>query len=191
MTGVPCAANLSSRVRNRREPIMSQHQGHPPAQLLVYSFGAGADFEGRLVGALERIEAGGGVRILEALFVRRDTAEGGLTAFDLKGRVGGGLTAPLLSFRFDPAVRRRLTERALAGRDGMRPETLMELGDALEPGTALVALLIEHAWVRALDDAVARTGGSALSDEFVDATALAELAPELLGASGVRAPDSR
>jgi hypothetical protein len=161
---------------------------HPPAQLLVFTFGPGAQFEGRLVGALERIEAGGGVRILEALFVRRDIAGGELTAFDLKGRAGGGLTAPLLSFRFDPAVRRRLTERALGGGTGMQPGTLEELGDALEPGTALVALLIEHAWVSALDDAVARTGGSVLSDEFVDATALAQLAPELLTASGARGP---
>lgn len=152
----------------------------------MYSFGPDAQFEGHLVGALERIEAGGALRILEAMFVRRDAAGGELTAFDLKGRAGGGLTAPLLSFRFDPAARRRLTERALGGDSGMRPDTLKELGDALEPGTALVALLVEHAWAGALEDAVARTGGTTLAAEFVDATALAVLAPELLSASGAR-----
>jgi hypothetical protein len=30
-----------------------------PAQLLVYGFAPGAEFEGRLVGASERIESGG------------------------------------------------------------------------------------------------------------------------------------
>jgi hypothetical protein len=36
------------------------------AQLLVYGFGPGADFEGRLLGALEQIESGGTVRVLDA-----------------------------------------------------------------------------------------------------------------------------
>ena len=39
-----------------------------PKQLLLYRFDADAKFEGRLVGALERMESGGALRILEALF---------------------------------------------------------------------------------------------------------------------------
>jgi hypothetical protein len=38
-------------------------------------------------------------------------------------------------------------------------------------------VLIEHVWAGALDDAVARTGGTPLGGDFVDATALT---PELL-----------
>ena len=152
----------------------------PPVQLLVYAFGPGASFEGRLVGALERIESGGAMRILEALYLRRAAEGGELTAIDLRGRAGGGMTAPLLSFRLDAAARRRATERALAGRSGV---TLRELGDGLEPGGALAAVLVEHVWARALDDAVERTGGTAVSDGFVEATALAQLAPELLAAT--------
>src|SRR5215212_9641020 len=130
---------------------------HPPVQLLVYAFGSDASFEGRLVGAIERIEAGGALRVLEALYVRRDRDGGELTAFDLRGRAGGGgLTAPLLSFRLDKGARRRATQRALAGGVGVKGETLRELGDGLEPGTALAALLVEHSWARALDDAVER-----------------------------------
>jgi hypothetical protein len=156
---------------------------HPPIQLLVYAFGPGASFEGQLVGALERIEAGGAMRILEALFVRRDRAGGELEAFDMRGRAGGGLTAPLLSFRLDPAARRRTSEKALAGGGGVSAGTLRELGDGLEPGGALAAVLVEHVWARALDDAVGRTGGTTVADGFVEATELAELAPELLAAS--------
>ena len=33
-----------------------------PAQLLVYGFAPGAEFEGQLVGAIERIERGGTLR---------------------------------------------------------------------------------------------------------------------------------
>ena len=44
----------------------------PTRQLLVYTFGPGAGFEGQLVGALERIESGGAIRVLDALFVTRE-----------------------------------------------------------------------------------------------------------------------
>ena len=49
-------------------------------QLLLYGFDAGADFEGRLVGALERLESGGAMRIIEALFVGREAGTGELAA---------------------------------------------------------------------------------------------------------------
>ena len=42
-------------------------------------------------------------------------------------------------------------------------------------------MLVEHAWARALDDAVERTGGTTVANGFVEATELAELAP---GAAG-------
>ena len=154
----------------------------PPVQLLVFTFGSDASFEGRLVGALERIEVGGALKVLEALYVRRDRA-GELTALDLRGRAAGGMTSPLLSFRLDERARRRATEQALAGGSTVKGETLRELGDGLEPGTALAALLVEHSWARALDDAVERTGGTTVAEGFVDATELAALMPELLAAS--------
>ena len=48
----------------------------PSRQLLVFGFGADAAFEGQLVGALERVESGGAVRILEVVFVAADEASG-------------------------------------------------------------------------------------------------------------------
>ena len=81
----------------------------------------------------------------------------------------------------DPTV--RLRERAGAGDADHVAETLRELGRMLEPGGALVAILLEHEWARALEDAAARTGGTALTNEFVDATELIELAPDLLAAA--------
>jgi hypothetical protein len=154
----------------------------PSTQLLVYGFGPGADFEGRLVGALERIESGGALRILEALFVASDPETGELVAVDLQGD-SGGIVAPLLGFRLEPAKRRRATERALSSDRGVPGETLRELEEALEPGTAMVAVLVEHKWARALEDAVSRTGGTPLTNAFVETTELAELTPDLLAAA--------
>jgi hypothetical protein len=160
-----------------------------PAQLLVYGFGPDANFEGQLVGALERIESGGTLRILDALFVGRDPETGELVAADLTGDGAGGIVAPLLGFRLDPAERRRTTERALSTEgSGVPGDTLRELGEALEPGAAVAAVLVEHTWARALQEAVSRTGGRPLASEFVDATGLAELAPQLRAAMSVDRP---
>jgi hypothetical protein len=143
----------------------------PSRQLLVFGFGASAAFEGQLVGALERVESGGAVRILEVFFVAADEATGDPVAINLQGGTGG-LIAKLLDFRLDAAARRKAADDL--------PEVLRDLGEALEPGTALAAVLVEHLWARALEDAVARLSGRPLTSEFVEAAKLSELPPDLL-----------
>jgi hypothetical protein len=150
-----------------------------PVQLLVYRFDADARFEGRLIGALERMESGGALRIIEALFIAHDAETGELAAVDLRSRGAGSLVSPLIGFRLDPRERQRTTERALA--DG--GETLAALAAALAPGAALAAVLVEHTWARALEDAVSQSGGTPLSNGFVDAAALTELTPLLVAAA--------
>lgn len=146
-----------------------------PVQLIVYEFEPGASFEGQLGGALQRLESGGTLRILDALFVQRDPDTGELVALEATGTGGGGITAPILEFRLDSAQRARATKRALEGPRGPR---LLDLGSQLAPGAALAAVYVEHRWAEALDDAARRIGGSLISDEFVDAD---ELARDLSG----------
>jgi hypothetical protein len=159
----------------------------PVRQLLVYRFGPGAAFEGQLVGALERMESGEALRILDVLFVATDAETGELFAIDLHGG-SGGLIAKLLDFRLDPAARRRAAERALGDMSGVA-QMLRDLGKTLEPGAALAAVLVEHVWVRVLEDAVSRAGGSRLEGHFVEAETLADLAPELLAEAAADAPE--
>jgi exoribonuclease R len=144
----------------------------PSRQLLAFGFDASAAFEGQLVGALERMESGGALRILDVLFVAADEETGELIAIDLQGGTGG-LTAKLLDFRLDPAARRGKATSELA----------RDLGAALQPGTALAAVLVEHTWSGVLDDAVSRVGGRSLAIEFVDASTLSELGDNLLRAA--------
>ena len=98
----------------------------PPAHLLVYAFPPGATFEGGLVGALERLESGGALRILGALFVQRDADSEEIAAIDLRGRGAGSAVGPLLGFRLDPAERRKATKRALADDSGGLPGAMRE-----------------------------------------------------------------
>jgi hypothetical protein len=163
------------------EPDRSRGPATPPAQLLVYGFAPGAAFEGQLVGAIERIESSGTLRVLDVLFVMRDAETAELVAVERRGRGEGSLVAPLLGFRLDPGERRRVSEKAL--RAGAHSGALRQLGEALEPGAAVAAVLVEHVWVRALDDAVSRTGGKPLASELVDAASLGELTADLIQAA--------
>jgi hypothetical protein len=161
-------------------------------QLLAYRFEPGAEFQGQLVGALERLESGGTLRIREVLFVGRDPETGGLVAVAAHGRQQGSLVAALLGFRLDPAERGRATERALRAYDrGSEPHPLRLMGETLEPGGAVAAVLVEHVWARAVDDAVARTGGAALLSGFVADTELVELSAELAAAAAQAGGSSR
>jgi hypothetical protein len=158
---------------------MSAQPGSPPMQLLVYRFTGGADYEGRLIGALERIESGGALRIADGLFAAVDQDTGELAAISL--RAARGSVASVLSFRLDPAERRKATARAMdPARSGVPGDTMRELADALEPGSAVAAVLVEHVWAGALSDAVARCGGTPVSNEFVSAAALGDVAETLV-----------
>jgi hypothetical protein len=155
----------------------------PRRQLRVYRFRSGAEFEGRLLGALERLEAGGALRVLDTLFVGRDTVTGEISAIDLTRKGAGALVVPLVRFRLEPAERRRVTERALDD-DRASAGLIRALATQLEPGEAVAAILVAHLWAEALDDAVARLGGTAGPAGFVEPETLADLMPELLAAAG-------
>jgi hypothetical protein len=154
-----------------------------PVQLLAFQLPPGAPLEGQLLGAIERAQSGGTLRILEVLFVGRDDQAGELVAFAERERGQGGLVSALLGFRLDPATRKRATEKALrAFEQAGAPEALRRLAAALPPGGALAAVLVEHVWARAVEDAVTRTGGAGVLSEFVDEPQLASAAPRLLAA---------
>jgi len=147
-------------------------------QFLAYRFQPGSTFEGQLGGALQRIESGGALRVLDALFVTRDADSGELSAISLAGGGSGGMTTSrLLGFRLDEGERRAATRRVLAGTDA---ESVQELAASLEPGGAIAALLVEHAWADALEDAVARVGGTEAAAEFVEDLQPGELTQRLL-----------
>ena len=149
-------------------------------QLLAYRFGADSRFEGQLVGALERIESGGAMRVLDALFVARERDSGELSVYSLAARGGSGAVgamSELLDFRLNPGGRAGSTRRALEGPVG---EAARSVGEGLAPGEAFAVVLVEHLWAVALSDAVARTGGTEATAEFVDAGGLGEVAERLV-----------
>jgi hypothetical protein len=80
----------------------------------------------------------------------------------------------LLAYRFGP-------DSALEGETG---GALRAVAANLEPGTAIAAVLVEHTWARALEDAIARTGGTHVVAEAVDASRITDVLPLLHAAAG-------
>jgi hypothetical protein len=132
------------------------------------------------VGALERIESGGAMRVLDALFVAREPETGELTAVSLGTDGSGGIIGQLLSFRLDQRERQAATDRALQGANG---EMVQAIAERLAPGNAVAAVLVQHVWADTLEDAVARIGGTGVASEFVHANQVSELADRLVGAA--------
>ena len=157
------------------------------AQLVVYAFGPGAGFEGWLVGALERLDLAGSLRVHDVLFVRDDPDTGEVTVFDSCGRDTRKLVVELLDFRLDPAARARATQRALAGdAGGVPPQTVRAVADAIRPGGAIVALLVDDGGADAFDDAAARAGGTAVVKTLVEARRLGDVPTDLRDAAAHR-----
>lgn len=149
------------------------------SEVFVFAFDeARAQFEGGLVGALERAESGGAIRVAEVLFVGRDGESGELTATRLEGG-RGGFVGRMAEFRLDATRRSEQSKRTL---EAPGAEALRELAATVEPGEAVAAILVEHPWVAALEDAVARSGGHRAFREPAAGEDLPDLAARALAA---------
>jgi hypothetical protein len=159
-------------------------------RLRVYRFPAGANYEGRLAGALERALLAVEDDVRDALFVMRDADAGEPVAIDMRTASAGGTLASMLDFRLDERRRRALTEATLAPGAGRVDRAVVEeVAAALEPGGALVAVVAGGRPAGALEDAVARTGGRLVADEPAHAGRIAGLEPGAL-VRVARAPGS-
>jgi hypothetical protein len=112
-----------------------------PVSLLAAGFGPEAEFEGRIVAELERLERTGALRVVDLLFVHRDADSG-----ELESRSG---------------IPGRPTVVSQADVD--------EVSGALGPGEAAGLLLIEHVWQGELEAAIGATGGTIVQRGLLDA----------------------
>ncbi len=145
----------------------------PKRQLLVYEFPAGSSYEGQLVGALERIESGGTLLIRDALFAGRAPETGEPIAVAMSGG-SAGMVSRLITFRLEARAREKTTREAMEGPSG---PLITALTEGLEPGAAVLAVLIEHAWQDVLDAAIERAQGTTRSADFTEHATVADAWP--------------
>ena len=136
-----------------------------PLQVIAMSFGPGADFHGRVLAEVDRLQGRGVLRLLDLLFVSK--REDGTIERTV---IGDDDFGALLS-KIVPLGGAGVVERTAAGSAGFDPTDALSLAHSLLPGTALAFLLIEHGWARPLFDAIAESGGELLGEGFLTAEA--------------------
>ncbi len=133
-----------------------------PLQVIAVSFGRDADFEGRVLAELGRLQGRGVLRLLDVLFVAKND-DGTIE----RPIVGDDEDFGALLSRIVPLDDAGLAAPAADDRSGFDPADALALADSLVPGTALAFLLIEHGWAEPLFDAIAETGGELLGEGFL------------------------
>jgi Family of unknown function (DUF6325) len=101
-----------------------------PVQFIAVGFGPDAEYEGRILAELEKLENSGMLHVRDLLFVLRDESGELVTRPGVPGR---------------PTI--------------VSQEDVDEVASGLAPGQAAGLVLIEHSWARDLEEAVADTGG--------------------------------
>jgi uncharacterized membrane protein len=154
-----------------------------PVQLLALGFPPDADFEGRIMAELERLESHETIRVLDLLFVAKDAETGDLLALDYQGEDLGAIVGALLGFEFDGEQPDGTTEGIQGHAFGLSQTQMQEMAASLHPGDSAGFLLVEHVWARDLKSAVRDAGGFPLGDGFLTPEALAAVGTELIAIS--------
>jgi uncharacterized membrane protein len=161
-----------------------------PIQLVVVGFPRDAQFRGEIIRALSELRGRGVVRLIDALFVRKDD-QGRISATmresdvtlgqrEKLGAVVGGLMGYIAGGE-DVAVRAAdETAQAIAeGAFGLGLGDLQNIKDKIGPGQAALLLLVEHTWATALKGAVRGAGGVPLMQGFLTPEALVLVGAEV------------
>lgn len=162
-----------------------------PIQLIVIGFPSDAQFRGDTMRALSNLRGRGVIRIIDALFVRKD-ADGRITASihdsDLSlaqrekiGAVVGGLFGLKLGGDEESeALGATLAAQAIADDAfGFGIGHLEDVKDQIPPDTAALLLLIEHQWASELKAAVRDAGGVPIIQGFLTPEVLFMVGEEL------------
>ena len=157
-----------------------------PVQLISIGFEPEANFEGRIVDELAALEKERTIRILDLLFIARDTDSDEIVVLEHKGTESmGAIVGALLGLELD--------DEAVAPAAGTAPPDehsfgftqadIQQMGAGLEPGGSAGLLLIEHVWARGLRKAVRDAGGRMLGEGFLTPETIAAVEPELAAMS--------
>jgi hypothetical protein len=158
-----------------------------PVQLLAIGFGPEAQFEGRIIDELSKLEGQETIRILDLLFVHKDVETGDLLALDYQGEELGAIVGALLGFEFEgdeqpngSTEEEKEEERVESHAFGLSLREIEGMAASLEPGSSAGFRLVEHVWARDLKRAIRQTGGVPIGEGFLTPEAVAEVAAELM-----------
>jgi hypothetical protein len=147
-----------------------------PVQLVSLGFEPGANFEGRIADELAKLASDRTIRILDLLFVGRDTDSDEIVVLEHQEESMGAIVGALLGVRLDGQEEQ---EHSF----GFSQAEIEQMGADLEPGGSAGLLLVEHVWARDLKRAVRDAGGRMLGESFLTPELVASVEPELAAMS--------
>src|SRR5436190_15620627 len=166
------------------EPLMG------PIQLVVIGFDQQAQFRGEIIRALSQVRGRGVIRLVDALFVRKDE-DGEISASmresdftseqrEALGAIAGGLIGYIAGGEASAVAASIEAEQAVADHAfGFGLSDLRNIDDRIKPGHAALVLLFEHVWAKDLKQAVRGAGGIPLAQGFLTPEVLVMLGAEL------------
>ena len=131
-----------------------------PVQLLNIGFEPGANFEGRIADELAKLESERTIRVLDLLFIGRDTDSDEIVVLEHQEESMGAIVGALLGLQLDGEA---TDEHSF----GFTQAEIEQMGAGLDPGGAAGLMLIEHVWARDLKRAVRDAGGRMLGQDFL------------------------
>jgi len=156
-----------------------------PVQLISLGFDRDANFEGRVIEELARLESERTIRVLDVLFIARDTdSEDTVVLEHPDAEDMGGIVGALLGFEFEgddasAAPEANPDQHAF----GFSQDDIQQMASGLGPGESAGLLLIEHVWARDLKRAFRDAGGRLLGEGFLTPETIRAVEPELAAIS--------
>jgi uncharacterized membrane protein len=147
-----------------------------PVQLLNIGFDPGANFEGRIADELAKLQSERTIRVLDLLFVGRDTDSDEIVVLEHQEESMGAIVGALLGLQLDG-------EEEQQHSFGFTQAEIEQMGAGLEPGGSAGLMLIEHVWARDLKRAVRDAGGRMLGQDFLTPETVAAVEPQLAAMS--------
>jgi hypothetical protein len=147
-----------------------------PVQLLNIGFEPGANFEGRIADELAKLQSERTIRVLDLLFIGRDTDSDEIVVLEHQEESMGEIVGALLGLQIDD-------EGEQGHAFGFTQAEIEAMGAGLDPGGAAGLMLIEHVWARDLKRAVRDAGGRMLGQDFLTPETVAAVEPKLAAIS--------
>jgi uncharacterized membrane protein len=162
-----------------------------PVQLISIGFDRDANFEGKVVDELAKLESERTIRVLDVLFIARDPDSEETVVLDHPGTENlGAIVGALLGIEFEGEAQ----SPAAAGEEhafGFTQQDIQEMASGLGPGESAGLLLIEHVWARDLRRVFRDAGGRMLGEGFLTPETIRAVEPELAAMSDAIAAAER
>ena len=163
-----------------------------PVQLVSIGFDRDANFEGKVIDELAKLESERTIRVLDVLFIARDTESDETVVLEHPGGANlGGIVSALLGFEFEGEAASPATAAGEAHAFGFTREDIQEMASGLGPGESAGLLLIEHVWARDLRRVFRDAGGRMLGEGFLTPETIRAVEPELAAMSDAIAAAER